>query len=105
MMNTGQLRVSHREIDLHQSTRFWPVHQHTRQQFLRPGEIVPVEIGIAPSTMFWHAGQQLLLVIAGLPAAGPSPFQPDVKNEGDHIIYGGGRYDSYLQVPIIPQKG
>ena len=102
LMNTGQLRVSHREIDLHRSTRFWPVYKHERQQFLMPGEIVPVEIGIAPSTMFWHTGQQLRLMISGLPPAGPNPFQPLVKNEGDHTIYGGGRYDSHLQVPVIP---
>jgi hypothetical protein len=105
MMNTGQLRVSHRETDPHRSTRFWLVYKHERQQFLTSGDIVPVEIGIAPSTMFWHAGQQLRLVISGLPPAGPSPFQPLVKNEGDHIIYGGGRYDSHLQVPVIPNMG
>ena len=25
-------------------------------------------------------------------------------NKGEHVIYTGGKYDSYLQIPVIPQK-
>lgn len=29
---------------------------------------------------------------------------PKDHNHGRHIIYTGGRYDSYLYVPVIPKK-
>lgn len=28
---------------------------------------------------------------------------PMVRNRGEHVIHSGGRYDSHLLVPIIPQ--
>jgi len=30
-------------------------------------------------------------------------FHPETRNAGQHIIHTGGRYDSHLLVPIIPQ--
>ena len=32
------------------------------------------------------------------------PLSWDLLNKGNHIIHTGGKYDSYLQVPIIPPK-
>jgi len=29
------------------------------------------------------------------------PFAFNTSNKGDHVIYSGGRYDSYLLVPYI----
>ncbi len=40
----GWQRASHRALDEAQSTPGRPVHLHTTEEFLSPGEIVPVEI-------------------------------------------------------------
>ena len=106
----GIIRVSHRETDETRSTPSEPYLSHRKEQLLKPGEIVPVEIGIWPIGMIWHAGQKLRLVVQGyaywwfedkmLPG-GPI-FRYDIRNKGDHIIHTGGKYDSHLLVPKIP---
>jgi len=103
----GWLRVSHRELDPARSTPSEPFLLHRRQQFLKPKEIVPVEIGIWPTSMFWHAGQQLRLVVSGhfrreMPPSWWETFNYEVRNRGEHIIHTGGKYDSHLLVPKIP---
>ena len=106
----GILRVSHRELDEAKSTPAEPYLLHRREQRLKPKEIVPVEIGIWPIGMRWHAGQQLRLVIQGFAAwwledkafpNGPI-FKYDLRNKGEHVIHTGGKYDSHLLVPTIP---
>ena len=101
----GWLRVSHRELDPVRSTPAEPYLTHRRQQFLHPQEIVPVEIGIWPTSMCWHPGQQLRVVVAGHFMRAPGwrePFGYEVRNQGDHVIQTGGKYDSHLLVPKIP---
>ena len=102
----GLLRVSHRELDKERSTPSEPFLTHRREQPLKPKEIVPVEIGIWPSGKFWHAGQQLRVVISGNYIREPGWFEPfgwELRNRGSHIIHTGGKFDSYLLVPKIPR--
>ena len=102
---TGRLRVSHRELDEARSTPAEPVLLHRREQRLKPGEIVPVDISIWPMGMRWRGGEKLRVAVTGYnPIVLPMPgIQPIVtRNKGDHIIYTGGKYDSYLQIPVIP---
>ena len=101
----GWLRVSHRELDPARSTPSEPSLPHRRLQLLRPKEIVPVEIGIVPTSFVWYAGQQLRVLVAGRFMRAPGWFEPfkyEVTNRGDHIIHTGGKYDSHLLVPKIP---
>jgi len=107
----GTLRVSHRELDAARSTPFDPYLTHRKEQLLKAGEIVPVEIGIWPCGMLWHAGQQLRVIVKGfaswwmedkLMPHGPI-FKYEVRNKGNHILHTGGKYDSYLLVPRIPR--
>lgn len=102
---SGMLRISHRELDEARSTPSEPVHTHKRRQLLTPKQIVPVEIPLWPLGMFWHAGEQLSVVVSDHPIAsgfmGPI-FRADVINRGEHIIHTGGKYDSHLLVPVIP---
>jgi len=103
----GWLRVSHRELDPARSTPSEPFLTHRHLQLLRPKEIVPVEIGIWPTSMVWHPGQQLRVVVTGhfLNTRGPDwweDFKYETKNRGKHIIYTGGKYDAHLLVPKIP---
>jgi uncharacterized protein len=57
--------------------------------------------------MVFHAGQKLQLVIASYDYMISRPNDRpliDIKNQGAHIIHTGGKYDSYLTVPVIPPK-
>jgi len=100
----GWLRVSHRELDPLKSTPSEPFLLHRRQQPLHPKEIVPVEIGIWPTSMVWHPGQQLRVVVTGHFQREPGwheGFKYESRNPGHHIIHTGGRFDSHLLVPRI----
>jgi predicted acyl esterase len=61
---TGLLRVSHRELDPKLSTPSEPYLTHRSEQFLSPGEIVPVDISIWPMAMRYKAGEELYLTIS-----------------------------------------
>ena len=103
----GKMRVSHRKLDPKLSTDFQPVQAHTVEEKLKPGEIVPVDIEIVPHSKIWHEGQQIRVQIAGRYIREPGWFErlvwtPD--NHGNHIIHSGGKYDSFLQIPVIPPR-
>jgi predicted acyl esterase len=104
----GWLRVSHRELDPVRSRPEQPFHPHTREQRLRPNERVPVAIEIWPSSTQFAAGERLRIVVQGRDveheALPNSPFaaHDDTRNKGSHVIHAGGRFDSYLLVPVIP---
>lgn len=142
----GYLRVSQRALDEEKSTEAEPVLKHAREELLKKGEIVPVEIPIWPMGMKYHAGEKIRLTVRAynppsadtVPAFGSAkitvpkegytyePGQktemitlggldgkkwvkntvkaPKSRNKGRHIIHLGGRYESYLQVPVVPEK-
>jgi putative CocE/NonD family hydrolase len=107
----GWLRVSHRELDTVKSKPWQPYHPHTREQRLTPGEIVPVEIEIWPSSTLFHAGEQMRVIIMGKDPFPPQndpgvviALHPETRNAGKHIIHAGGQYDSHILVPVIPAK-
>jgi uncharacterized protein len=103
----GWLRVSHRELDEEKSTAFQPVHRHRRLITLEPGQIVPVDIEIWPSSTLFHRGERLRVVVQGSDIHTYS-FErhtnqhTDTVNRGEHVIHTGGTYDSHLLVPVIP---
>lgn len=96
----GRLRVSLRALDPELSTHFMPVQSFRKYQHLSPGQIVPVDIAIYPEAVLWHAGQQLRLIVAGH-IIDTNPPVPTI-NAGYHVIHTGLKYDSYLQLPVIP---
>jgi uncharacterized protein len=103
----GWLRASHRDLDPRRSTPEQPVHTHTREQPLAPGERVPVEIEIWPSSTLFRAGERLRLVVQGqdvmregLPNA-PFARHEATRNRGVHVIHAGGEFDSHLLMPVI----
>jgi hypothetical protein len=98
---TGRIRVSHRRLDPARSTPWEPYLSHTVSEPLAPAQVVPVEISLWPASMLWHAGEQLRVVIASGAASSVGPAIPTI-NRGDHVIHAGGKYDSFLQVPLIP---
>ncbi|MBZ9685214.1 CocE/NonD family hydrolase [Clostridium estertheticum] len=108
----GWLRVSHRELDTERSTPYQPVLKHRNLLKLNKNEIVPVEIEILPSSVLLKGGESLVLVIKGSQivieetTSGISRgyAHNDTVNKGTHSIYVGGKYDSFLLVPLIPKK-
>lgn len=102
----GKMRVSRRKLDEKLSTKYNPVQAHTCDEKLEPGEIVPVDIEIVPHSRFWHKGQSIRVQISGRYVRENwfEPLEWDQDNKGNHLIYTGGAYSSYLQIPVIPPK-
>jgi len=103
----GKMRVSHRELDPELSTDFQPVQAHRRELKLAAGEIVPVDIEINPLSRIWHAGETLRVQVAGRYIRDPHWIEPliwETDNVGNHVIHTGGKYESYLQIPVVPPK-
>ena len=105
----GFLRVSHRELDEARSTPQQPVLLHQRELRLRPGEVVPVEIELWPQSTLFFAGETLKVLIKGNDIQHYEPPRSAaghtvLRNAGRHLIHTGGRYDSHLLLPIIPDS-
>jgi predicted acyl esterase len=105
MAARGQMRVSQRDLDMKLSTPYQPVQKFQGEKKLKPGEIVPVEIALLPSSTLFRKGESMSLTIQGYcPVENPLVWYDWLINKGDHIIYTGGKHDSYLQIPVIPAK-
>jgi predicted acyl esterase len=100
---TGQLRASHRALDPTRSTPSEPVLSHLAEDPLPAGRPTRVEIGLWPTGLRFHKGEQLRLVISGTPLVRipiPGVEPPEVHNRGVHVIHTGGATDSFLLVPL-----
>ncbi|MCC6765611.1 MAG: CocE/NonD family hydrolase [Deltaproteobacteria bacterium] len=106
LVSRGSCRVSRRAIDPARSTPWQPVLTGTSEERLRPGEIVPVEIEIYPSSTFFVVGEALELIVAADEIIPSPPYRKDAScNRGRHVLHVGGRYDAHLLVPRIPAAG
>ena len=104
MVTRGCCRVSRRELDPVESTEWHPVQKGASEQKLKAGEIVPVDVELYPSSTFFSVGETLQLIIASDEIIPSPPYRKDAScNHGKHVFHFGGRYDSYLLVPKIPQ--
>jgi len=106
----GWLRASHRALDDEASTPERPVHLHTREERLSPGECVALDIEIWPFSVRFAAGETLRLVIAGkdvyeneegVPL--PFPLHRQTRNAGVHVLRTGGERDSFVLLPFVPR--
>ena len=101
----GRLRVSRRHLDERLSTDIIPVQSFDREEKLKKGEIVEIEVPLAPTGMTFYPGETLRLVVSSQNITGnvhagvPAFVSPD--NRGKHIIHCGGDYQSYLQIGIL----
>jgi predicted acyl esterase len=103
----GWLRASHRKLDAERSKPWRPFHTHDDLQKLQPGEIVPVEIEIWPTSLVVERGERLVLEV-GAKDDPLSSFQHDDPRDrartGTNTIHTGGKFDSHLLLPIIPDR-
>ncbi len=73
--------------------------------YIGRNEIVPVEIGILPSSTLFRRGESLQVVIQGTDLFEHCSLAHTYSvNEGIHSIYTGAEYDSHLLVPMIPRS-
>lgn len=99
----GRLRVSHRELEEGPSVEGLPLHAHRRELPLKEGEIVSCRIPLWPTGMKWRKGERLRLTICGY---NPVPFHlpnvpgPKLRNKGIHRVHTGGKFPSYLYLPL-----
>ena len=103
----GWLRASHRELDADLSLPYRPYHRHTRRLYLKPGEIVQVQVEIWPTSMVFRKGHRIRLDVQprdGVGSQGYMHYHADY-NTGANTIYAGGQHESYLLLPVIPKDG
>lgn len=103
----SKLRLSWRGLSEKLSTDFRPELAFEKQEKLKPGEVVPIDIAFVPYSRIWHKGETLRLHIAGRYIRDESWFERLVwhtDNKGVINIHSGGSYDSYLRIPIIPPR-
>jgi hypothetical protein len=100
----GWLRVSHRELDSDLSLPYRPYHRHRRRLYLKPGEIVEVQVEIWPTSMVFRKGHRIRLDVQprdGAGSAGYLHYHADY-NTGTNTVYAGSDKPSYLLLPVIP---
>jgi uncharacterized protein len=102
----GWLRVSHRELDEKLSLPYRPYHKHTRRLFLKPGEIVKVDVEIWPTSMVFKKGHRIRLDVQPRDGAGSASYMHYHAdyNAGTNTIHAGGEHESYLLLPVIPAR-
>jgi uncharacterized protein len=103
----GWLRASHRKLDPARSTPCRPYHSHDEIQKLTPGQPVRVEIEIWPTSIVFPAGHRLVLEIGARDDERTIFQHSDPRDRvygGTNTIHAGGRFDSRLLVPIIPNR-
>ncbi len=100
----GWLRVSHRELDPELSLPYRPYHRHKRRLYLKPGEVVQVQVEIWPTSMVFRKGHRIRLDVQprdGVGSVHYTHYHADY-NTGSNTIHAGGEHESYLLLPIIP---
>lgn len=102
----GLLRASHRELDMERSTETEPVHPHNSLLPVEKGVPVALDIGLWPTSMVFHAGEAIQVNVAGFDYLGITGAWDDAVtfNDGMHYVCTGGRFDTYLVYPEIPQE-
>jgi hypothetical protein len=105
----GWLRASHRKLDPDRSLPCRPYHAHDELQPLIPGEIVPLDVEIWPTSMIFETGHRLALDLQSHDGVGSSLFthsDPVDRDrallEGTNTMHTGGASASWLLLPIIP---
>ena len=126
VVGMGWLRASHRATDSGRSLSYRPWHPHDHADPLTPGEAVPLDIEIWPTSVIMPAGYRLALTIQGrdfeFPGAGPWPavYGVEMKGHGMFLhtdprdrpadtyagtttLVSGPAQQPYLLLPFIPR--
>jgi uncharacterized protein len=100
----GWLRASHRSLSS-ASTPLQPVHDHASKTPLQPGQPVPLDIEIWPSSTLFRADECLQLIVGGSDLyifnSGAPENRHGADNRGRHTILSGPSFESYLTLPLV----
>ncbi len=102
----GWLSAQHRELDPELSTESRPYHRHKRLLPLEPGEPTEIQVEIWPTSMVYRKGSRLVLAISSdhpMTMQGSRVGLYRARHAKD-TIHTGGRYNSYLQIPVVPPR-
>ena len=125
VVGMGWLRASHRALDPDRSLPYRPWHSHDHHEPLTPGETVPLDIEIWPTSVVIPARYRLGLTVQGRDfafsgtAAWPRVYGVEMKGHGIFLhtdpddrpiaVYGGTTtlvsspdQHSYVLLPVIP---
>ncbi|MEM9158506.1 MAG: CocE/NonD family hydrolase [Verrucomicrobiota bacterium] len=102
MVTRGYIRASRRALNEAESTPWCPVSLGSKHEPLKPGQVVPLEIGFCPSSTFYYKGESLKLIISGTDLVHAAIFKKDTRiNKGIHTLHYGGDLDSHLLIPVV----
>ena len=107
-VTTGWQSASLRALDEERSRPFQPLPTFTVRQPPAPGEIVPVDIALGPSSTLFRCGEQLRLVVAGRwlwsrnPITGAFPAAYQTMQRGSCTLHWGPDRAAHLLLPVIP---
>jgi predicted acyl esterase len=102
----GWLRASHRALDPSLALPHRPYHLHQERQWLKPDEVVRLDVEIWPTCMVFRKGHRIRLDIQPRDGVGSSPYTHYCAdyNTGTNAIHTGGTRASHLLLPLIPEK-
>ena len=109
----GRLRASHREqshdptLTEEQSAMLMPAaawHPHHKEEKVRPGEIVCLDIPLWPSGIIFEPGESIRLEVKGhevtLPEFPSLDRAPRNLNKGKHVIHTGPRHQASIVLSL-----
>ncbi|KAI2997433.1 hypothetical protein CBS147346_8727 [Aspergillus niger] len=103
----GILRASRRAIDparsLHEN---FPFHPHDRDEYITPGDIVKLEIGIWAMGVEYEAGESIRVEVHGNSPLLRGEFKEDgefqeLASHGTHVLHMGGEHSSHIVLPFV----
>ena len=106
-LTKGWLRASQRELDEEKSKPYRPWQKHTRKEALRPGQSYSYQMEIRELSNLFRAGHRLALDVRGQDSTAEDPIWVHTCNALPtwHAVQFGGIYESFLLLPVIPEKG
>jgi predicted acyl esterase len=110
-MAMGWLRASHRKLDPAKSLPYRPYLAHDEAQPLTPGQVVPLDLEIWPTSMVFPKGYRLVLTIQGhdFVVTEPGRLLHNCPQDrlpqtfaGQCTLHSGAERENYLLMPHIP---
>ena len=105
-LTKGWLRASQRALDEEKSVPHRPYQRHSAQEALDPGRSYAYAMEIRETSNVFAPGHRLVLDIKGQDSTAEDPIWVHTCNATSttHTIEFGGSAESYLLLPIIPNK-
>lgn len=106
VVTVGWLSAQHRELDPELTTESRPYHRHKKLLPLEPGKPTEIQVEIWPTSMVYKKGSRLVLAISSdhpMTMQGSRVGLYRARHAKD-TIHTGGKYSSYLQIPVVPPK-